>query len=104
MSKRISVATHLSIEELEKRYRQAKDGIESRRYQIIWLVAQGKKTEEVEEITGYSRTWIYALIKRYNESGVEGLGDAFSTRRYANGGLRLRRQSNQGTRPTTINV
>ncbi len=44
MPKRISVATHIRIEELEKRYRQAKDGIESRQYQIIWLVAQGKKT------------------------------------------------------------
>ncbi len=75
MPKRISVAAHLSLEELEKLYRQAKDGIESRQYQIIWLIAQGKKTEEVEEITGYSRTWIYALVKRYNESGVEGLGD-----------------------------
>ncbi|MBR8839470.1 MAG: helix-turn-helix domain-containing protein [Stigonema ocellatum SAG 48.90 = DSM 106950] len=39
------------------------------------MLAQGKKTEEVEEITGYSRTWIYALVKRYNEFGVEGLGD-----------------------------
>ena len=28
----------------------------SRQDQIIWLVAQGKKMEEVEEITGYSRT------------------------------------------------
>jgi len=27
-----------------------------------------EKTEEVEEVTGYSRTWIYALVKRYNES------------------------------------
>ena len=92
MPKRISVAAHLSLEELEQRYRQAKDGRESRQYQIIWLLAQGKKTEEVEEITGYSRTWMYALVKRYNELGVEGLGDAF-------GGLRLRRQSNQGIEP-----
>lgn len=44
MPKRISVATHLSVEELEKRYRQAQNGIESRQYQIIWLVALGKKT------------------------------------------------------------
>lgn len=42
MPKRISVATHLSLEELEKRYSQAKDGIESCQYQIV---AQGKKTE-----------------------------------------------------------
>ena len=48
-----------------------------RQFQIIWLLAQGKKTEEVEEITGYSRTWIYALVKRYNELGIEGLGDFY---------------------------
>lgn len=90
MPKRISVATHLSIEELEQRYRQAKDGIESRQYQIIWLVAQGKKTEEVEEITGYSRTWIYALVKRYNKSGVSELGD--------------RRYSNQGKQPLVDDI
>jgi hypothetical protein len=65
MPKRISIAIHLSLEELEKRYRQAKDGVESRQYQIIWLIAQGKKTQEVEEITGDSRTWMYALVKRY---------------------------------------
>lgn len=75
MPKRISVATHHRIEELEQRYRQTKDGRESRQYQIIWLVAQGKKTAEIEEITGYSRTWIYALVKRYNELGSEGLGE-----------------------------
>lgn len=58
MPKRISIATHLDIAELEQLYRQAKDGIESRQYQIIWLLAQGKKTQEVEEVIGYSRTWI----------------------------------------------
>lgn len=58
-----------------------------------------EKTEEVEEITGYSRTWIYALVKRYNELGVEGLGDAF-------GGLRLRRDSNpnQGKQPLVNDI
>jgi hypothetical protein len=30
MPKRIGVATYLSIEELEQRYRQASDGVESR--------------------------------------------------------------------------
>jgi len=55
MPKRISVAQHLTIEQLEQYHRQAKDGVESRQYQIIWLLAQGRKTEEVEEITGYSR-------------------------------------------------
>ncbi|MBP5973728.1 helix-turn-helix domain-containing protein, partial [Brasilonema sp. CT11] len=75
MPKRISIAPHSKISELEQLYRQARDGIESRQYQIIWLLAQGKKTEEVEKVTGYSRTWIYALVKRYNELGICGIGD-----------------------------
>ncbi len=75
MPKRITVAEHTNIAELEQLYKQTRGGVESRQFQIIWLLAQGKKTEEVEEITGYSRTWIYALVKRYNELGVEGLGD-----------------------------
>ena len=90
MPKRISVAKHLTIEQLEQHYRQAKGGVESRQYQIIWLLAQGKKTEEVTEITGYSRTWMYALVKRYNEYGVAGLGD--------------RRNQNQGTKPLIEDV
>lgn len=75
MPKRLTIAEHLNISELEQLYRQAKNGVESRQYQIIWLLAQGKKTEEVEEITGYSRTWIYALVKRYNKLGISGMGD-----------------------------
>lgn len=44
MPKRITIAEHLNISELEQLYRQAKNGGESRQYQIIWLLAQGKKT------------------------------------------------------------
>ncbi|RCJ30839.1 hypothetical protein A6769_32205 [Nostoc punctiforme NIES-2108] len=73
MPKRISIAKHLDIAELEQLYRETKDRVESRQYQIIWLLAQGKKTEEVEEVTGYSRTWIYALVKRYNQLGISGI-------------------------------
>lgn len=84
MPKQISIANHLDITELEQRYRQAKDPVESRQYQIIWLLAQGKKTKEVEEVTSYSRTWIYALVKRYNELGISGIGD----RRFLNQGAK----------------
>lgn len=90
MPKRITIATHLDIAELEQLYRETKDGVESRQYQIIWLLAQGKKTQEVEEVTGYSRTWIYALVKRYNELGINGIGD--------------RRLSNQGAKPLISDI
>jgi DNA-binding response OmpR family regulator len=73
MPKRITIAPHVSVEELEKRYRQAKDPLERSDYQIIWLLAQGRRTEEVAAITGYSRSWIYELVWGYNRVGSETL-------------------------------
>ncbi len=75
MPKRITIAPHLSKEELERRYRQAKDPIERSYYQIIWLLASGRRTEDVAAITGYSRSWIYELVWGYNRIGPESLGD-----------------------------
>ena len=54
MPKRITIAPHLTEEELCQRYRQSKEVTERTHYQIIWLLTQGKKTKEVAEITGYS--------------------------------------------------
>lgn len=75
MPKRITITPHLPIEELEHRYRQAKDPVERSHYQIIWLLAQGKPTEEVATVMGYSRTWIYELVRGYNHVGPTMLGD-----------------------------
>jgi transposase len=75
MPKRIEIAAHLSLEQLEQYYRQAKDAVERSHYQIIWLLAQGKRTEEVAELTRYSRSWIYELVWGYNRIGPDSLGD-----------------------------
>lgn len=44
-------------------------------YQIVWLLAAGKRTEEVASVTGYSRSWIYEIVWGYNRIGPETLGD-----------------------------
>lgn len=75
MPKRIQIAAHLSVKALEQRYRHASDGVERSHYQIIWLLAQGKHSEEVAELTGYSSSWIYELVWGYNRIGTEALGD-----------------------------
>lgn len=75
MPRRITIAPHLSLEELENRYRQAKDPVERSHYQIIWLLAQGRQTEEVAAVMGYSRSWIYELVWGYNRIGPETLGE-----------------------------
>ena len=85
MPRRIKIEPHLSTEELKKRYRHSSEPIERSHYQIIWLLAEGKPTERVAELTGYSRSWIYEIVWGYNRLGVEGLGD--------------KRKENKGAKP-----
>jgi transposase len=75
MPKKITLHPHLSPQELEKLYRNAKDPVERSHYQILWLISQGNSTTEVMEVTGYSRTWIQELSRRYNRGGAKAIGD-----------------------------
>ena len=77
-----------SVGVARRRHRSFK--VQLQKIALLPLVAQGKKTLEVEEITGYSRTWIYALVKKYNELGISGLCD--------------RRSQNQGAKPLIEDV
>ena len=52
MPRRITIASHLSLEELERRYRQAKEPVSRSHYQIIWLLASGRRTEDVAALPG----------------------------------------------------
>jgi len=79
MPKRLTIEPHLSENELETGYRQAKEPLKRTHYQIIWLLAKGKTTEEVVAATGYSRSWIYELVWGYNRIGPETLGDQRSS-------------------------
>jgi transposase len=75
MPRRIVINPHLTTEELYRRYRNAQETTEKSHYHIIWLLAQGKTTKEVAEITGYSQNWIYELVWGYNRLGADSLGD-----------------------------
>lgn len=75
MAAKIHLVPHLSTEELESRYKAAQDGIERSHLQIIWLLSQGYAAKTVAAITGYSQTWISKLLWRYNDFGLDGLGD-----------------------------
>ena len=76
MPKQTTIKTEeLSEQELEKRYRAAKDGVSRSQWHIIWLLASKTKVEKVAEITGYSPGWIRELARRYNQGGPNALGD-----------------------------
>jgi transposase len=73
--KYVTITNHLSVDELASRYRKAVDPIERSHFQIVWLLAQGKRVREVVEITGYCANWIRILARRYNQDGPQVLAD-----------------------------
>jgi transposase len=69
------IVGHLSVAELEARYRAAPDVTEARHFQAIWLLAQGRTVLEVSEVLAFVPRWVTQLAARYNASGPEALGD-----------------------------
>jgi transposase len=69
------IVEHLPLEELEARYRAARDVTEARHFQAIWLLAQGRTFFEVGEVLAFAPRWVEELAARYNAHGPEALGD-----------------------------
>src|ERR671916_2904314 len=69
------IVEHLSLRQLETRYRASQDATEARHLQAIWLLAQGRTVLEVAEVLAFVPRWVEQLAARYNASGPEALGD-----------------------------
>jgi transposase len=69
------IVGHLSVAELEARYRAAQDVTAARHFQAIWLLAQGRSVLEVAAVLAFVPRWVTQLAARYNASGPAALGD-----------------------------
>jgi transposase len=69
------IVGHLPVEELEARYRAARDATEARHFQAIWLLAQGRTFVEAAEVLAFVPRWVEELAARYNAFGPGALGD-----------------------------
>src|SRR5260370_9595731 len=72
MARQIHLQRHLSLDDLERRYRVAKEPNERSWWQILWLLSQGHTAVAVSAVTGYSAYWIGQIAKRYNTEGPAG--------------------------------
>ncbi|WP_240695483.1 helix-turn-helix domain-containing protein, partial [Thermus tengchongensis] len=79
------VARHLTLRELERRYKKAKDPVEKTRFQAVYHAAKGLSAKEIARITLQTPRWVHATVRRYNLLGPEALRDG--------------RHSNPGARP-----
>ena len=75
------IAPHLTVTELEQRYRGSGDPVARSQWQIVWLLAGGMATAEVARVTGYSVRWVQEIARRYR-AGPQAIGD----RRHSNPG------------------
>src|SRR5271166_4193387 len=82
MARRIHLQPYLSIDELEHRYRTAKEPNERTWWQILWLLAQGRTATELSAVIGYRAYWIGQIAKRYNEQGPNGMRNRRHTTSY----------------------
>lgn len=79
------VARHLTLRELEQRYKKAKDPVEKTRFQAVYHAARGLSAKEIARITLQTPRWVHATVRRYNLLGPEALRDG--------------RHNNPGARP-----
>jgi transposase len=82
MARRIHLQLYLSVDDLERRYRTAKEPNERTWWQILWLLAQGHTATELSSIIGYRAYWIGQIAKRYNEQGPDGMHNRRHTTSY----------------------
>lgn len=65
------VVDHLSVTELEHRFRACPDPVEARHVQAIWLLAQGRTVGATSKVTTFGTRWIEQLLERPNASGPD---------------------------------
>ncbi len=73
MPRHINLQPHLTTEQLEERYRSAKEPHERSWWQILWLLSRSQTAKQIADSTSYSRYWIGQIARRYNEQGPAGM-------------------------------
>jgi hypothetical protein len=75
MPKRLSLQPHLALDELQRRYRTAKDPVARSHWPLVWLLAQGLPSQQVAAVTGFTANWVRTIAQRYHLHGPTGLGE-----------------------------
>ncbi|WP_152050678.1 helix-turn-helix domain-containing protein [Tautonia marina] len=77
-SPQVALSPHLSHEEIARRYRACRDGVEKTHWQALWLLTRPDEPPTPAEVAvaiGLSDGWVRALIRRWNAEGPDGLAD-----------------------------
>ena len=75
MTKRVSIQTEWTAEELHERYRSATQAVERTHWHILWLMKEGHTPVEIASLLGYTARWIRTVVRRWNQAGEAGIRD-----------------------------
>jgi transposase len=83
---RLPIVPHLTPEQIYRRYRACRTGVEKTHWHLIWLLTRPEQPlapAQAAAAVGLTAVWARALLKRWNAAGPDGLADR---RAGANGG------------------
>ena len=83
---RLPIVLHLSPDEIARRYRTCRGGVEKTHWQITWLLTRSETPPtpaQVASLLGLTPAWVRTVLKRWNAEGPAGLVDRRAAR---NGG------------------
>jgi len=83
---RLPIVPHLSHDQIARRYRACRAGVEKTHWQILWLLTRPggpPAPAAVAAQVGLTPAWVRTVLKRWNAEGPDGLADR---RAAANGG------------------
>jgi transposase len=75
---RLPIVPHLGPEEVARRYRGCRDGVEKTHWQVLWLLTRPGEPPapaEVARQVGLTPAWVRTILKRWNAEGPAGLAD-----------------------------
>ncbi|MDY3559446.1 winged helix-turn-helix domain-containing protein [Gemmata sp. JC673] len=74
----LAVSSHLTVEQIDERYRSCSEGAEKSRWHVLWLITRPERpmsATAAAKLVGFTPAWGRAILKRYNAHGPDGLSD-----------------------------
>jgi hypothetical protein len=69
----MTVANHLTLNELRRRAKKAKDPIEKDRFLAVYHAKRGLTAKEIARIIPNTPRWVQEMVRRYNQESLEAL-------------------------------
>lgn len=73
MPKKLTLENHLTKRQLRRKYLGCQHSQEKKRWQALYLIAEGGVAAHVADQLGMSRNWVSETVHRYNAGGAEGV-------------------------------